>query len=197
MTVWLKQSTAYTLKFGPFVDSSDGVTPMTALTLSQADFRVSKAGGNLAQKNESSSATHDEIGFYDVAINTTDTNTLGSLFIAVNESGALPVWQYFMVVPANVWDSLFGADQLLVEVDAVSSAGLTSILSAPLTEPVGVFSWGTATLGKIIAWLGVLSRNKMTQNSVNTTLRNDADSADLATSPIDETAGTFTRGEWT
>lgn len=124
MSIFLKQSTAVTIKLGPFVSSTDGFTAQTALTLSQADFRLSKNGGDMAQKNETSSATHDEIGYYDVALDTTDTNTLGRLRVMVSESGALPVWADFMVVPANVWDSLFGADRLQVDMRELGDSNL-------------------------------------------------------------------------
>lgn len=107
MTQWLKQSTAVTLKLGPFVDETDGKTAETALTISQADVRLSKNGGDMAQKNESTSCTHDEIGVYDCPVDATDTGTLGRLQVNVHESGALPVWHEFMVVPAEVWDNLF------------------------------------------------------------------------------------------
>lgn len=113
MAKLLKQSTAVTIKVGPFVDDTDGKTAKTALTLSQADFRLSKNGGDFAQKNEASSATHDELGYYDTSIDTTDTNTLGRLTVAVHEAGALPLRQDYMVVPANVYDSLVGGSDLL------------------------------------------------------------------------------------
>ncbi len=121
MTIWLKQSTAVTVKLGPFVDETDGKTAETGLTISQSDVRLSKNGGDMAQKNNASSCTHDEIGQYDCPLSTTDTNTLGVLRVMVHESGALPVWADFMVVPANVWDSLFGADYL--QVDAIQLLG--------------------------------------------------------------------------
>lgn len=101
--MFLKQSTAATVKLGPFVDATDGVTAKTALTISQADIRLSKAGGDFAQTNNSAGATHDEAGYYDVPLNTTDTNTLGPLRVAVAESGALPVWRDFFVVPAAAY----------------------------------------------------------------------------------------------
>lgn len=115
-TPWLRQSTAVTVKIGPFVDNADGDTEETGLTISQADVRLSKNGGNYAQKNESSACTHDELGEYDCALDATDTGTLGRLRLAVHESGALHVVKEFMVVPANVWDSLFGSDKLDVSV---------------------------------------------------------------------------------
>jgi hypothetical protein len=66
--------------------------------------RLSKNGAAFAQKNDSNAATHMENGYYSCALNTTDTNTLGRLRVAVAESGALPVWQDFTVLPANVFD---------------------------------------------------------------------------------------------
>lgn len=120
MSLWLKQSTARTIHIGPFVDDTDGKTAETALTLSQADIRLSKNGGDIAQKNEASACTHDELGYYTCALDTTDTNTLGHLKLMVHESGALPVFMDMMVVPANVWDSMFGADYLKTEVVEIS-----------------------------------------------------------------------------
>ena len=124
--MWLKQSTAVTVKLGPFVDSADGVTAETALTISQADIRLTKNGGAYAQTNNATGATHDEKGNYGVPLDTTDTNTLGTLRVFVAESGALPVWQDFMIVPANVWDSLFGADKLQVHADEITAGLITA-----------------------------------------------------------------------
>lgn len=109
MPAWLKQSTAVDIALGPFVDATDGVTAETALTLSQADIRLKKNAGAWAQKNDATSAAHEENGWYECELDATDTNTLGILIVAVNETGALPVWREFMVVPANVYDSLVSA----------------------------------------------------------------------------------------
>lgn len=117
--MFLKQSTAATVKIGPFLDDTDGKSAETGLTLSQADIRLSKNGGDMAQKHESTTCTHDEIGYYDCPLDTTDTGTCGILLLMVHESGALPVWNEFMVVAANVFDSLFAAattDYLQVDV---------------------------------------------------------------------------------
>lgn len=103
----LKQSAATTLRIGPFLDETDGVTAMTALTISQSDVLLWKEGGTTAaQKNEATSATHRENGYYTCPLNTTDTNTLGALSVSVSESGALPIRQDYTVVPANVYDAL-------------------------------------------------------------------------------------------
>ena len=60
---FLKQSTAATIKLGPFVDDGDGKTAETGLTISQADIRLSKNGGDIAQTNDATGATHDELGY--------------------------------------------------------------------------------------------------------------------------------------
>jgi len=123
----LKQSTAATLLIGPFVDATDGVTAEDALTISQADVRLSKNGGNMAQKNEATACTHDELGYYTCPLDTTDTGTLGVLKVMVSEAGALPVWQEYMVVPAAVYDSIVaGSDKLPVDAQEWQSVAITS-----------------------------------------------------------------------
>jgi hypothetical protein len=132
MAQWIKQSTAATVKLGPFLDDTDGKTAKTGLTISQADIRLSKNGGAFAQSNNTAGATHNENGYYDVPLNATDANTLGTLRVAVSKSGTLPVWQDYMVVPANVWDSMFGGAVLNVNVSTMSSAAVDSILDDPV-----------------------------------------------------------------
>ena len=124
---YLKQSTAVTLKIGPFLDNTDGYTAETALTIAQADVRLSKNGANIAQKTEATSCTHDEIGVYGCPVDATDTSTLGRLQLWVHESGALPVFHEYMVLPANIYDSLCSTDKL--QVDAVQLAGVTQSLT--------------------------------------------------------------------
>ena len=120
--MFIKQSTAYTFRLGPFLDDGDGKTAETGLTISQADVRLSKAGGNFAQKNESSSSSHDEIGYYICVLDTTDTNTCGELLVAVHESGALPVFKTFQVVEEDIYAALFAASATLItKVDAIDT----------------------------------------------------------------------------
>ena len=141
---WLKQSTSVTLKIGPFVDEDDGKTAETALTISQADVVLSKNGGAFAQKNESTSCTHDTKGYYGCPIDTTDTNTLGLLIVAVHESGALPVRHDYLVVPANIFDSYFSTD--LIQVDVAQWLGTAAATPTVAGVPeVDVTHWiGTA-----------------------------------------------------
>ena len=104
MIQWLRLSTAYTAQMGPFLDSANGVTPLAGLTIAQADIRISKNGGAFAQSHNSAGATYSENGYYAVPLDTVDTNTLGTLRVAISKAGALPVWQDYMVMPTNIWE---------------------------------------------------------------------------------------------
>lgn len=123
---YLKQSTATNLKIGPFVDDADGKTAETGLTIARADVLLSKNGGSLTQKNETTTCTHDANGYYLCPIDGTDTNTLGRLQVCVSEAGALPVWAEFLVVTANVYDTLCSTDIFDVNVTAVSNGAITN-----------------------------------------------------------------------
>ena len=121
MTQWLKQNTATDRKIGPFIDDTDGKTAETGLTTAYTLIYLSKNGGALTAKSETTAIAHDALGYYLCKLNATDTNTLGSLKLATHVAGHLPVWQEFMVVPANVWDSFFGASLLVVDAAAVKT----------------------------------------------------------------------------
>lgn len=117
----LKQSTAVVLSFGAFVDKTDGVTPetglVTALDHASTGIMISKNGGALAVRHASVTATsYDAYANYRVTLDATDTNTLGTLRVQFIETATcLPVWADCMVMPAQVWDSLYGADVLQVD----------------------------------------------------------------------------------
>lgn len=117
----LRQSTAITLRVGPFVDETDGFTAEAGLAIAQADIRLSKAGGAFAQSNNVAGAAHDENGWYAVPLDGTDTNTVGMLTLAIHEGGARPVHVEFIVSPGNVYDSLVpGSDWLNTNMKAIS-----------------------------------------------------------------------------
>lgn len=153
----LKQSTAATVKVGPFLDSGDGDTVEGSLTISQADIRLSKNGGNYAQKNESSAATHDELGYYDVDLDTTDTGTLGHLRVAVHESGALSVWEDFWVWPANVYDSLFGGSDYL-DVNTVQVEGSDATDQINAAADTALTDYDAPTYDELLAFVQLLAR---------------------------------------
>lgn len=123
MDGWLKQSTSVDVPIGPFLDDTDGKTAETALTITQPDIRLKKNGGAWAQKNAAQTLSHEENGNYEVTLDATDTNTLGILRLHVLETGALPVWHSYMVLPANVYDALVGnTDQLQVDLTQINGS---------------------------------------------------------------------------
>lgn len=74
----------------------------------------------------------------------------------------------------------------------LAATGLDNVVCA---EPGAVPSL-TANLKTAVSWLLALARNKVTQTSTTSTLRNDADSGNIATSTVSDDGTTFTRGEW-
>lgn len=183
MARWLKQSTSVDVPIGPFVDSTDGVTAETALTITQPDIRLKKNGGAWAQKNAAQTLSHEEAGYYEVTLDATDTNTLGLLRLAVAESGALPVWEDFIVLPANVYDSLVGgSDTLDVQVtgiganvitatsiaaDAITDAKVASdVTIASVTGAVGSV---TGAVGSVTGAVGSVASGGISEASFATT----------------------------
>jgi DNA-binding transcriptional ArsR family regulator len=142
---YLKQSTAVDVMLGPFVDSTDGSTTEEALTLSQADLQLSKNGGAAAQKNDTTSGTHRYGGNYMIDLDATDTNTLGSLRLMCKESGALPIVADFMVIPANVYDSLIGGtDTLEVDTTLIEGVDATNQINAAADTAISDAALATA-----------------------------------------------------
>src|SRR5690606_5943238 len=126
----LRFQTAANIKMGPFVDRGDGASPETGLSISLSNVQVSKNGGAFAQKHQSSAPTHDVDGWYLVALDTGDTDTLGRLTVKIHDSGALPVWRHFEIVPQPVYDAeVLGTGNLQVETVAFSDTGVNNRLS--------------------------------------------------------------------
>ena len=127
--MFLKQSLAYTFRMGPFLDEDDGKTVEDSLSITRADIRLSKAGGDFAQRNAVSptNLTHDENGYYILALDGTDTGTVGELLVAIHDAGnALPVFKTFQVVETDIYAAIF-ADS------ATLAASVASILEDTAT----------------------------------------------------------------
>jgi hypothetical protein len=79
---------------------------------------------------------------------------------------------------------------------ALGDAIVDSILTrASIAEPAAVPSY-PLSLGSALGWIGALSRNKILQTSTTQSVRNDADSATIATATHTVAGGTHTRGEF-
>lgn len=132
----LKQSTSKVISFGPFVSPADGVTLVTslvsALDHASTGIFLSKNGGAFAIRHATVTAsTYDAYGNYLVTLDTTDTNTLGLLRVQFAAAATnLVVWDDWMVVPANIYDSLVAGTDLL-------DISMVQILGTALTETSG------------------------------------------------------------
>lgn len=108
--IYLRQSTAsQEVMLGPFLDSTDGVTPETGLTIANTDILIFKRGASTMAAKNSGGATHVSVGLYLITLDDTDTDTLGSGYIYVNVSGALYIKERFEVLPQAQYDFRYGS----------------------------------------------------------------------------------------
>lgn len=135
--LYLKQSTAsQSVLLGPFVDSTDGDTAETGLSIANTDIRLSKNGGNMAAKN-SGGGTHDEAGWYTITLDATDTDTVGRLQLHCKMSGALMVHAEFQVLEETVYDALFAASaagELAVKLSTQGKADVNAEADTALSD---------------------------------------------------------------
>lgn len=87
-------------------------------------------------------------------------------------------------------------DEARFDVAQINAQVLDVMVTDTHVEPSAVPA-ATASIKDMIHWVFSLARNKGTQTSTTKTLRNDVDGADIATADVDDTAGIFTRDEWT
>ena len=127
---FLKQSTTVTIQMGPFLDSTDGITAEIALTLTP---EVSRAGAAFGARSSATAISHDADGWYRVELNATDTATLGTLIVKDVQTGAIPVWHEFTVVPANIYDTFIGGTDVLqadvTQIDGLATSGNNATLN--------------------------------------------------------------------
>ena len=129
---YLKADAIATVLIGPFLDKGDGVTPEEGVTLAAADSaEIMKHDGttfvDIATANgDQCTLTHKQKGMYTLQIPAATLDTEGRLTVFISdESVCLPVWKDFMVVNANVYDSLFAAittDYLQTDVTQISTS---------------------------------------------------------------------------
>jgi hypothetical protein len=130
----LRQGTAVVIPFGPFVSPVDGVTlavgAAAAMDNGTTGIMLSKNGGAKAVRHATvTTTTYDAYGDYLVTLDTTDTNTLGTLRVSFTglASTYSPVWADFMVITANEWDSKYAT--------AIRPANMTQILGTAVATP--------------------------------------------------------------
>lgn len=146
MPIYLRQSTAsQEVPLGYFLDSTDGNTEETGLTIANTDIKIWKAGATTLANKNSGGATHISNGVYYAVLDATDTNTIGSLVIFIHVTGALAIKVECVVLDEAVYDVLFGttapstltqaqvnteADTALTDYDGPTNAELATALAA-------------------------------------------------------------------
>jgi hypothetical protein len=111
--MFLRQSTAsQEILLGRFVDSTDGNTEETGLTIANTDIKIFKSGATTLADKNSGGATHISNGLYYAVLDATDTDTIGNLEVHVHVAGALSVRNVYTVLDEAVYDALFGTTAL-------------------------------------------------------------------------------------
>ncbi len=188
--MFLRQSTSQVFRIGPFVDSTDGVTPETGLTIANTDCDLSKDGAAFGSKNSGGLTADGSNGWYSGTLDTTDTNTVGELIIEVTVSGALPVWTRYYVVEEAIYDKFYASgaavtdltaaqvnaevDTALADYDAPTKAeldsglaGLNDLDAAGIRTATGLAS---ANLDTQLAALPTAAENRAEMDSNSTQL---------------------------
>jgi hypothetical protein len=141
---YLRQSTTTVVQLGPFLSSTDAVTPQTGLIT--VGVEISKNGDAYAVRGSSYPVEHDNEGWYRIPLSTVDTGQLGHLVVKAHDPDShLPVWRTFFVISVEHWADLYGTDgccpecsedQCLWSWKACDGGGLTpGPLSAHITIP--------------------------------------------------------------
>lgn len=137
---YLRKSTAsQEVPIGPMLDETDGVTPLTGLTIANTDINVFKAGATTLVNKNSGGATHIATGNYYAVFDATDTNTVGPLRIVVQKSGAVPWWIDCVVLDTALYDWWFGSTSpnTTTPLDAAGVRSAVGLGSANLDTQLG------------------------------------------------------------
>lgn len=139
---YLRQNTQQYITVGPFIDKSDGITTKDDVTATNIAYVVTASTQDTnatthASGTCSATSTNDyglaaigHAGLYDFRVAAAACNFVGTGKIGlIYATSYLPVWEDIIVLPANVWDALFGKDLLDVN--------FAQLLGAAPTEGAG------------------------------------------------------------
>lgn len=182
--IFLKQSTAsQEVPLGYFVDSTDGNTEETALTIANTDIKVWKNGATTLANKNSGGATHISNGIYYAVLDATDTDTVGPMVIFVHVSGALTVRLECCVLAANVFDSLVGAtDKLDVNTAEIAGSNVstsTAQIGVNVVNAAGT-AWGSGAITSGVFATGAITATAIAADAIG--------ASELATDAVTEIA---------
>lgn len=127
---YLKADTETTVTIGPAVAVGDGFTPVTDLSLAAADeAEIIKHNGNSVTdiSGGAMAAIVNADGYYALTMASGYLDTEGRITVLINDDDkCLPIRADFMVVNANVFDSLYAAATTdYLQIDTVQIGGVT------------------------------------------------------------------------
>ena len=123
----LRQSTAVDVLIGPFVDLANGYTAEAGETPA---VLLSINGQSLGAKSDATVPVYDDAGYYNCELDTTDTATVGTLVLAVEETAtARAIRHEYTVVEEAIYDALYVA-----AADGFNASGQVSLLTATQTS---------------------------------------------------------------
>jgi hypothetical protein len=131
----LKKGDSSVISFGPFVDKTDGFTPIGNLVSSidhaVTGIKISKNGGVLAVRSQPVvPSISDTYGNYRVVLRSGDVNTVGQLRMQYTDKTVCrSVWQDFNVLDTATYNSIFGIDLVQDIADGVNIVATSASLS--------------------------------------------------------------------
>lgn len=155
---YLKTNTATRVTVGPFTDATDGITPETALTVTNChltfvvddagvptlvlDTTPTASGGN----NDMVHITGDDAGLYDLELTAANTNYVGRALLCLTDAANhVPVFHEFTILPANIYDSMIGGTDLLdVSVTQISGNAVSTTTAQIGANAVQISASATA-----------------------------------------------------
>lgn len=100
-----RQSTAFELSVGPVLDA-DGVAVTDCVV---GDFKLKKTTGAFAALNASATLTHVSAGTYDLVLTTSDTDTVGLLTVAIDDTTNACAPVRMQVIEEAIYDAFYAA----------------------------------------------------------------------------------------
>lgn len=208
---YLRYGTATRVTIGPFLDKTDGITPEVALTVTSCHLTLMADTAGVptlvldanatasAGDNDMVHVTGDDAGFYDLELTAAQLTYYGRAMLSINDVAThCPVFHEFMILPAQVYDSLALGSEVL-SVNATSLGGVaqtgrdigTSVLLSSGTG-TGQISLSSGAVLLQATQTGVTIPTVTAVTTVNGIAANAITAAAIADGAID--AATFAAG---
>ena len=97
----LEEGATETINIGPVKDANGD--PVTTATITQLEVRISKRGGNFANKAQGADCTHDEGGHYKCDLGPSDLDTPGRLEVYINDTTGISPTQEYTVLRSELY----------------------------------------------------------------------------------------------